>query len=51
VRYSGDMAYFVSAQGAKRPLKLEFNKFQDQSLAGLSLKSLIPVRTNFPIGC
>ena len=25
VRYAGDITYFVSAQGLKRPLKLEFN--------------------------
>ncbi len=35
VRYAGDFTYFVSAQSLKRPLKIEFNKFDDQQFRGL----------------
>jgi putative membrane-bound dehydrogenase-like protein len=35
VRYAGDITYFVSAQGLKRPLKVRFDKFTDQKLYGL----------------
>src|SRR5262249_50568527 len=36
VRYSGEITYFVSSQGLKRPLKIEFNKFADQRFHGLA---------------
>ncbi len=36
VRYSGDMTYFVSARGLKRPLALAFDKFDNQQFHGLS---------------
>src|SRR5207302_2690291 len=36
IRYAGDITYFVSAQGAKRPLKVNFDKFADQNFHGLT---------------
>src|SRR6185503_747513 len=36
VRYSGDMTYFVSAGGQKRPLKIAFDKFEKQRFQELS---------------
>ena len=30
VRYSGEITYFASSQGLKRPLKIDFGKFGDQ---------------------
>jgi hypothetical protein len=36
VRYAGDITYFASSQGLKRPLKLEFNRFGDQQFHGLT---------------
>ncbi|VTR95502.1 heme-binding protein : Heme-binding protein OS=Planctomyces brasiliensis (strain ATCC 49424 / DSM 5305 / JCM 21570 / NBRC 103401 / IFAM 1448) GN=Plabr_4796 PE=4 SV=1: CotH: GSDH: Cytochrom_C [Gemmata massiliana] len=40
VRYSGDMSYFVSARGLKRPLKIAFDKFSTQQLDGRSAVQL-----------
>ena len=40
VRYSGDMSYFVSARGLKRPLKIAFDKFGSQQFGGLSAVQL-----------
>src|SRR5262249_2299597 len=36
VRYAGDITYFVSAQGLKRPFKVRFDKFSDQKFHGLT---------------
>ncbi|HEV3023172.1 MAG TPA: PVC-type heme-binding CxxCH protein [Pirellulales bacterium] len=36
VRYSGDITYFVTARGLKRPLKIKFDKFGGQPFHGLS---------------
>ncbi len=36
VRYSGEMSYFVSSRGLKRPLKIAFDKFSAQQFQGLS---------------
>ncbi|MBN9118650.1 MAG: CotH kinase family protein [Planctomycetes bacterium] len=36
VRYSGDITYFVSARGLKRPLKIAFDKFGGAPFNGLS---------------
>jgi putative membrane-bound dehydrogenase-like protein len=36
VRYAGDITYFVSSRGLKRPLKIAFNKFTDQRFHGIS---------------
>src|SRR5262245_59602801 len=36
VRYAGEITYFASAQGLKRPLKIDFNKFGDQEFEGLT---------------
>jgi putative membrane-bound dehydrogenase-like protein len=36
VRYAGDITYFVSARGAKRPLKIDFSKFGAQQFHGLT---------------
>ncbi len=35
VRYAGDGTYFASARGLKRPLKIEFNRFDNQQFHGL----------------
>lgn len=35
LRYAGDITYFVSARGIKRPLKIAFDKFSEQKLNGL----------------
>lgn len=35
VRYAGEITYFASSQGLKRPLKIEFNKFDVQEFKGL----------------
>ncbi|MFL5340572.1 MAG: CotH kinase family protein [Gemmataceae bacterium] len=35
-RYSGEITYFASAQGLKRPFKIEFNKFADQQFHRLT---------------
>jgi len=40
VRYAGDITYFVSAGGLKRPLKIAFDKFSDQQFEGLSAVQL-----------
>ncbi|MGH7134970.1 MAG: CotH kinase family protein, partial [Pirellulales bacterium] len=40
VRYSGDVTYFVSARGLKRPLKIAFDKFEKQQFNGLSAVQL-----------
>ncbi len=36
VRYAGEITYFASSQGLKRPLKIDFNKFGDQRFHGLT---------------
>lgn len=36
IRYAGDITYLVSAQGPKRPLKIAFDKFEQQNFAGLA---------------
>src|SRR5579885_1740722 len=36
VRYAGDITYFSSARGLKRPLKVQFNKFGEQTFHGLT---------------
>jgi putative membrane-bound dehydrogenase-like protein len=36
VRYAGDMTYFTSAGGLKRPLKVSFNRQADQQFHGLT---------------
>jgi putative membrane-bound dehydrogenase-like protein len=36
VRYAGEITYFASAQGLKRPLKIDFAKFGDQRFHGLT---------------
>ncbi len=36
VRYAGDITYFVSVRGLKRPLKIAFHKFADQQFHGLA---------------
>jgi putative membrane-bound dehydrogenase-like protein len=40
VRYAGDMTYFVSSRGLKRPLKIAFNKFGAQDFHGLTALDL-----------
>jgi spore coat protein H len=40
VRYAGDITYFVSTRGLKRPLKIAFDKFGDQQFKGLSAVQL-----------
>lgn len=40
VRYAGDITYFVSSRGLKRPLKIAFGKFGKQQLNGLSAVQL-----------
>src|SRR5262245_35108579 len=40
VRYAGDITYFASAQRLKRPFKLQFDRFSDQRLHGLSAVQL-----------
>jgi putative membrane-bound dehydrogenase-like protein len=40
IRYAGDITYFVSAQGLKRPLKIEFDRFGAQPFHGLTLLQL-----------
>ncbi len=40
VRYAGDITYFVSTRGLKRPLKIAFDKFGDQQFNGLSAVQL-----------
>ncbi|HEV3143442.1 MAG TPA: CotH kinase family protein, partial [Gemmataceae bacterium] len=40
IRYSGEVTYFASAQGLKRPLKIEFNKFGNQQFHGLTALNL-----------
>lgn len=40
VRYAGDVTYFVSAGGVKRPLKIAFDKFGEQQFDGLSAVQL-----------
>jgi putative membrane-bound dehydrogenase-like protein len=35
LRYSGDITYFVSARGLKRPLALQFDRFSEQQWNGL----------------
>ncbi|QJX00428.1 PVC-type heme-binding CxxCH protein [Frigoriglobus tundricola] len=40
VRYAGDITYFVSAGGLKRPLKIAFDNFSDQTFEGLSAVQL-----------
>jgi putative heme-binding domain-containing protein len=36
VRYSGEITYFASAQGLKRPLTIDFSKFAGQQFHGLT---------------
>jgi len=36
VRYAGEVTYFASSRGLKRPLKIEFNRFDDQQFHGLT---------------
>lgn len=36
VRYAGDITYFVSSRGLKRPLKITFDKFGKRQFNGLS---------------
>jgi putative membrane-bound dehydrogenase-like protein len=36
VRYAGDITYFASSRGLKRPLKIEFNRFANQQFHGLT---------------
>ena len=36
IRYSGDITYFVSTRGLKRPMTIQFDKFADQRLHGLA---------------
>jgi putative membrane-bound dehydrogenase-like protein len=36
IRYAGDITYFVSTRRLKRPLFIQFDKFGDQQLYGLS---------------
>ena len=36
LRYSGEITYFASSLGLKRPLKIEFNKFADQRFHDLT---------------
>src|SRR5262245_49349606 len=36
LRYSGEITYFASAQGLKRPLAIDFNKFARQQCHGLT---------------
>ncbi len=40
VRYSGNITYFVSANGLKRPLKIRFDKSADQQLHGMTTLEL-----------
>ena len=40
IRYAGDITYLVSASGPKRPLKIAFDKFDTQTLEGLSAVQL-----------
>src|SRR5262249_30689367 len=36
IRYAGDVTYFASSRGLKRPLKIEFNRHGDQQFHGLT---------------
>src|SRR5262249_21683431 len=36
IRYAGDITYFVSTRGLKRPMTIQFDKFTDQRLHGLA---------------
>lgn len=36
IRYDGDFTYFLSAQSLKRPLKIEFNRFEDKDFGGVT---------------
>jgi spore coat protein H len=36
IRYAGEITYFASSQGLKRPLQLEFNRFVEQEFEGLT---------------
>ena len=36
IRYAGDITYFVSSRGLKRPFKIAFNKFGEQTFHGLA---------------
>src|SRR5436309_10310728 len=36
LRYSGEITYFASSQGLKRPLKIDFNRFGEQQFHGLT---------------
>src|SRR5579864_4347120 len=40
LRYSGEVTYFASSQGLKRPLKIQFNKFSEQQFHGLTALQL-----------
>lgn len=40
VRYAGDITYFVSARGLKRPLKIAFDKYSPHAFNGLSAVQL-----------
>ena len=36
IRYAGEISYFASSQGLKRPLKIDFDKFGEQQFHGLT---------------
>jgi putative membrane-bound dehydrogenase-like protein len=40
VRYAGEITYFASSQGLKRPLKIDFGKFGSQRFYGLAALQL-----------
>src|SRR5262249_5728663 len=40
LRYAGDITYFVSTRGLKRPLKIAFDKFDKQQFHGLAALQL-----------
>jgi putative membrane-bound dehydrogenase-like protein len=46
VRYAGDMSYFASARGLKRPLHIELNRFGDQQWHGLTALQLHAMPTD-----
>jgi putative membrane-bound dehydrogenase-like protein len=46
VRYAGDITYFASSRGLKRPLAVAFNRFGDQSFHGLTSLQLHAMPTD-----
>jgi putative membrane-bound dehydrogenase-like protein len=40
LRYAGDMTYFVSSRGLRRPFKVEFSRFDDHRFHGLKALQL-----------